>query len=258
MSVKVPEGMSSVDVFHALYTNAQVIGYGKLHPAAGKIPTSPWNVVQLYQSSCRKGSCDYVRGKAMKVNFTRLGENGAEGYDQKYGKGSAQKAIDAYYKTRKLLDPQKEYSLFDEPCKFFTSYWKERTPLQDRIDIETQFERCAKKEDTMKKVEARIDEINANRSQTDFQKCEASYAITSPPVNYIKHNAKPCSEVIQHLTSLLTNTNSSILEVADLNICHKHSWFRKVCWSPGDSIPLQQAIRVLQASNAEDASDRGG
>lgn len=242
MSVKIPEGMSSVDTFNALYTNAQVIGKGSLHPAAGREPTSAWNAIQLFQAACPTGYCDYVRGKGMKVDFKHLDEErGVVGYDRYYGKGAAQKAINAY-RMKKQLDPQGEFNLHGEACTYFTSFWRSKAQIIDS-DLEPMFERCKKKEEAEKEAQNQ-----KQPSKLFYGKCEASYALVAP-YTHISHTAKPCREAIDHLKNLL---KSGIRDDVDgLRICRRNAYvqFMSKCQPAKGPFSLEVAIKILEASN---------
>src|SRR5437762_872351 len=131
MSVNIPNDMSAADVFAALYEDARVSrkvnDMGKYQQCAGLALGSRWNAVQVFQNFCHNGYCDYVRGKYMKVSFHKFPELNVKEYDEHYGRGSAQEAVDSFQKTRVNLT-REEYDLKSDPCTYFTPYWEKKTP----------------------------------------------------------------------------------------------------------------------------------
>jgi hypothetical protein len=133
MSARVPEGMSSVNAFAALYENVAGVG---------QTPGSPWNAIQIFHRYCDKGYCQQVRGVHVGVDFMKAPMLDVKAYDEVYGEGAAQKAIDVYQQKKNKLDSLDQYHLLVNPCKYFTAYWKFRTPLLERRDLDQYFEQC--------------------------------------------------------------------------------------------------------------------
>ncbi len=97
MSLQIPEGMTLIQAFEALYTNARVIGMGKFVPLSGDtLPDKLAEVMKIFQAHCPKHYCDYVRGKCMKVHFGDFPLVNGQLYDREYGAGAAQRAIDSF------------------------------------------------------------------------------------------------------------------------------------------------------------------
>lgn len=250
MSVNIPKDRSKLDAFNALYTNAKVTGLGKLNSAAGQSPSSPWNAIQIFQTYCHNGYCDYVRGKLVKANFKRIADkDSVVGYERKYGEGSAQKAIDTYRKQK--LYPEGNFDLNSKPCKYFTSFWKAKTPEKDRIDLEGMFEQCEKRVKAEKEAEEQIKHETSESTGSLFGKCKVSYALVSPPVNYIGHSYKPCQEALNHLKYLQQNNVETDVEI--LSLCRYNAAFMprfKRCTEQKGTISLETAIKVLEANTS--------
>ena len=159
MTTRVPDGMSSVDAFNALYKNASVLGMGKLNLSAGEVPGSPWNAIQVFKTYCHRDYCDYVRGKFMKVDFHKFPEIHASNYDKYSGKGAAKEAIQSYQKTMDKRAPTGNYNLHCKPCTYFTSVWKQKTPEHQRKDLEGMFSKCELLEVAEKRIEEQASEV---------------------------------------------------------------------------------------------------
>ena len=142
MKVRIPENMNSVDVFIALYESAEVFGVGAYNPVAGQDIFNHINAIQIFKNYCFNGNCRYVRGKYMKVSFRKFPELNVERYDNHYGPRSAQKAIDTYHKTMKKKHPKEEYDLNCSPCTYFSSYYEQVIPAENRVDLKEEFRRC--------------------------------------------------------------------------------------------------------------------
>lgn len=245
MTARVPDGMSSVNAFDALYKNANVIGMGMYAPSSGESPDTPWNAVQIFKTYCHNGYCDYVRGKYMKVDFCKFPELDVNRYDKQYGQGSAQKAIDTYQKIMNKLDPKDAYDLNCKPYEYFTSYWKERTPECDRRDLHEMFSKCESLEESEKRVQKQISE-----NSPVFYECEAKYTLTSPPVNFIKHDYKPCQEALDHFDMLLEGRGHEDTTVKGLSICgypYYSPFFLRACQQQDTEVSLDSAKKLVEA-----------
>lgn len=243
MTARVPEGMSSVDAFNALYKNANVIGMGNYAPSSGEPPKTPWNTVQIFKKYCPTGSCHYVRGKSMKVDFHNFPELNVENYDKQYGPGSAQKAIDTYQKTIKNSDPK--YDLNCGPCTYFTSYWKERTPEDQRKDLDEKFSLCERLEKSEKKAEQQISET---KSSSLFTQCKAKYTLVSS-TSYVDHPYMPCQEALDHFKMLLQSSQQEDTNVVGLSVCRSIPFlpFLQKCQKQSCEVYLNTARKILES-----------
>lgn len=245
MTVRVPDDMSSVDAFDALYKNATVFGMGQYAPSSGDSPTSPWNTIQVFKSYCHRGQCDYVRGKYMKVDFLNFPELDVNNYDQHYGEGSAQKAIDTYRKTMNESDSKEKYDLHCEPCRYFTSDWKHRTPEHHRKDLNEMFSRCDRLEEAEERAQKQINEANSN---SVFHECKAKYALVTPPIGYIHHDYMTCQEAIDHFKMLLQSERPGDLYVKKLTVCRsRREPFLQSCQKENSEIFLDTARKIVES-----------
>lgn len=244
MTAHVPEGMSSVDAFNALYENAIIIGMGKYATCSGQTPGTPWNTIQIFKRYCYNDFCDYVRGKYMKVDFQEFPELDVTGYDRKYGPGSAQKAIDTYQQTMDKSDLK--YDLNCEPCTYFTSYWKKRTPEYERKDLNEMFRKCENLEETENRLQNQVNKIN---SSFPFSECKVEYALVSPPINYISHDYKPCQVALDHIKMLLENRMHENTTVDGLSICRYNRFmpFLQRCEKLTSEVSLNTARKILES-----------
>lgn len=245
MTIRIPEGMSSIGAFTALYNNAEVVGMGKHNSAAGKAPSTPLNAVQVFFTYCPGGYCDYVRGKRMKIDFRKFPELDVSIYDKQYGQGSAQKAIDVYEKTMDESNPKEEYDLNSSPCTYFTSFWKEKTPEDQRVDLDPMFNKCARIEESEKKIQ---EEIGKTNSSSFFNKCEARYTLVSrSPLGYIGHSYMPCQKALDHFNLLLQNGRHKETNVEGLSICRYNLFFPFLRKCEGQSeVSLETARKILE------------
>ena len=247
MPIQIPEGMSSVDVFTALYRNAEVLGMGVLNPAAGVNPISPWNAIQIFKYYCRNDFCDYVRGKYMKVYFNNFPDLDVSRYDNYYGQGAAQKAIDAYQKTfaKPKSNSDEKYDLNCSPCAYFSSYWKEKTPEAQKKDLGLMFTEC---EQIKKSEDEAKNKFEKSPLSVAVIECEVKYAIVSPPVNYVPHRYKPCQEALAHFNTLLASPGGQNIRVEGLKICYlikDHLPYKKRCQQHLGQISVKTAKNLL-------------
>ena len=92
----VPEGVSVANVFAALYERAEVLGMGIYARNSGRRLASAENAMQVFTAFCHRGSCDYVRGKCMKVSLADFPEIDLTGFNKQYGNNAGQEAIEHY------------------------------------------------------------------------------------------------------------------------------------------------------------------
>ena len=242
MTTRAPDGMSSVDAFNALYTNASVFGMGRLNPSAGETPGSPWNAIQIFKKYCPSDYCQYVRGKYMKVGFRKFPEMDTGSYDNHYGEGAAKKAIESYQKTMDQSAPKETYDLGCKPCTYFTSFWKQKTPVHQREDLEEMFSECERLEVAEKRAEA-------IPSTIIFDKCKTRYTLVSPYMRHIDHNYKPCQEVLDHFKMLLQSRSFDGTTVGGLSICRYNSYlpFLQRCQGQSGKVSLDTARKILES-----------
>lgn len=243
MATRIPEGMSSLDVFNALYRNGKVLGMGVHNPAAGVIPFSQWNAVQVFKTYCPTGYCDYVRGKYMKVDFSEFPKLDGNSYDKYYGAGAAQKAIDSYAKTMAKQESTETFDLNSKPCTYFTLFWKQRTPESHRKDLDQMFTKC----EGIQKAEEEVEEYIKERNPSSvFNQCKVRYGLVSPPFNYVGHNFKPCQEALDHFKMLLQSKRFDDTNVADFSVCKYNPYFPffKRCKTFSGEISLDSARRL--------------
>jgi hypothetical protein len=246
MTVRVPEGMSSVDAFNALYIRANALGKGWLNPCSGQNPSSPWNAIQIFKSYCHNGYCDYVRGKLMKVNYRTFPELNVKNYDKEYGQGAAQKAIDAYQKTMSQSDPKEKYDLDCEPCAYFTSYWKQKTPEDDRKDMDEKFRKCEMLEESERKAE---EQVLDTHSRIILNQCKVRYALVSRPGNHVGHDYKSCQRALDHFKILLEDRSFEETTVKGLSVCRYNRVlpFLEKCNEQSNEVSLNTAKNILEA-----------
>lgn len=245
MTTRVPDGMSSLDAFQALYNNASVLGLGRHNPSAGETPGSSWNAIQIFKSYCHDDYCGYVRGKYMEVNFRKFPDIDADSYDKQYGEGAARKTIQSYQKTMNKPDPKENFDLDCKPCTYFTSFWKQKTPEHQRKDLEGMFSRCGRLEEAETRS---AEQINVTTPSVIFDKCKASYTLVSP-VSYIDHNYKPCQEALDHFKMLLQTTRHENTNVKGLSLCRYNSYLPLLqrCQRQSNDVYLDTARKILES-----------
>lgn len=154
MVVRVPDGMSSVEAFMALYENARVLRVdGSIQAHAVEVPKSPWNAIQIFHAYCHKGHCEYVRGRVIRADLGNFPYINADGYDKQYGPGAAAKAMASYQKTKDPTHATENFELHSKPCAYFTAFWKQKTPEDQRKDLEEMFKKCAQREEVSQRIE---------------------------------------------------------------------------------------------------------
>lgn len=111
---KVPEGMSCVNAFHALWESSKPAVFLMYSPAlqasqATTVATAE-KVADLFKDHTY---FDYEGGRMLKIDFASFPILDARAYDKDLGAGAAQKAIEAYNK----IDPSVRFDKNDS-CKF--------------------------------------------------------------------------------------------------------------------------------------------
>lgn len=128
--VNAPEGMSYINVWHALEKHAEPKGFmtvnAEAFQEAQQCTASCVKVDQLFQNFPLNRhppfSMDYESGKALKVHFDQFPKLYIENYDSLYGKGAAERILQEYAKipskdrfdandTYQFSDLQKNYNL---------------------------------------------------------------------------------------------------------------------------------------------------
>lgn len=98
-AIPVPDNMSYVNAFRALWENSKPAAFFATHPETlqaqeATVSTSE-KVVQFFKS-LNGTYVDYAGGRLIKTDFREFPELRVFGYDQNYGIGSARKAISDY------------------------------------------------------------------------------------------------------------------------------------------------------------------
>jgi hypothetical protein len=96
-TVTVPEGMSCVNAFRALWENSKPASFFLMNPilespAADKVSTAE-KVAKLFKTHTY---FDYEGGRMLKTNFSEFPKLEVRLYDRDFGSGAAKKAIEAY------------------------------------------------------------------------------------------------------------------------------------------------------------------
>ena len=96
-TVTVPEGMSCVNAFRALWENSKPAAFFSFHPSsenpqAATVGTAE-KVANLFKDQTY---FDYAGGRMLKTDFSEFPKLNARLYDRDFGDGAAQKAIDKY------------------------------------------------------------------------------------------------------------------------------------------------------------------
>lgn len=106
--ITVPKGMSCVNAFHALWENSKPATFFETHPdllaqQEAAVGTAE-KVTNLFQASAK---FDYVGGRLIKIDFSKFPKLEVSRYNQYFGRGSAQKAMETYLKrsASEQLDP---------------------------------------------------------------------------------------------------------------------------------------------------------
>jgi hypothetical protein len=235
----IPERMSRVDAFVALYEHAA----GALYKPEARSPGSAWNAVQMFHQYCdKRGYCDRVRGVHMKMDFSKNSLD-VKAYDDKYGMGEAQKAMDVYQKNRTPLDPRMDYNLMGNPCHYYTSYWKQRTPAYERRDLEL-FDRCEGNVALEKRTQDRIINVKTNLL---FEHCSMSYAVRSPRGAYMGQKQQSCQEGLFFLKRLFSNISDEHSQIENLTVCRQNPSlpFLETCEEQRGRISLATAVEIL-------------
>jgi len=243
MTAKIPHGMSSADAFIALYNNAEVVGRGYYAPNSGRLITSRWNAIQVFKNYCYNNYCDYVRGKLIRIRFDNPRVLDVKNYDQHYGEGSAQKALNAYKETMSNSNPG--YNLDCNPCTYFTEQWKLRTPKQDRVDLQKSFIECEYFTRSKENIERDIEEIERINSFAFLKECKAKYTLTPSSVSY---DYKECQGVLEHVKRLLESKNSRNINIANLVVRRGDPDKSSVVnFAPQSEVDLATAYKILEA-----------
>ena len=112
----VPEGMSYVNAFRALWENSKPAAYfndhpEKLTPQEATVGT-PEKVVQFFKTL--KGMfVDYAGGRLIQTSFEKFPVLTVHSYDRNYGIGAAQKALTHYNQI-----PSKQRFDSNDQCRF--------------------------------------------------------------------------------------------------------------------------------------------
>lgn len=100
---KVPQGMSPVNAFHALWKNSRVAAFYQMYPDSPLPGTSLQDVEARVDTAGKVAalfreylSFDYEGGRRIKIDFSSFPCIDPTDYDQQDGIGSAQAAIEAY------------------------------------------------------------------------------------------------------------------------------------------------------------------
>ncbi len=240
----VPEGVSLANVFAALYGNAKVLGMGKHAPNSGKGFSSAVNAMQVFSAYCPRGYCNYVRGKVMKVDFSKYPQLDLRSYNRDNGKNAGQKAIELYAQKADKIDSDNEHTKVPSGCEYFQEELWRAVPSDDRFDMQEQADRCSEMQHHMKWFLQYAMQEHGKKLFGDCNDCRVDYAIQSPPINYISHQNKPIKEARDHF-KLLNNPRHNDSRIAPLKI-----W----CADQGPRMELQ--LDALSIPDAEDVLNR--
>lgn len=106
----VPEGMSCVNAFHALWENSKPAIFLMYNPALQASQATTVATAEKVAALFRDHTYfDYEGGRMLKMDFASFPRLDATKYDADFGAGSAQKAIEAYNK----LDPSSRFDKND-------------------------------------------------------------------------------------------------------------------------------------------------
>lgn len=245
MSINAPQGMSSVNAFDALYTNAKVVGLGAFSPVAGDEPTSSIKAIQIFKVYCPTGYCDYVRGKLMKVDFSKFPKLDVSGYDRQYGEGAAKKALEDTYP----LDSSNQYDVLSgSPCKYFSPKKYLWGSQYDRdANLAAMFAKCAGIKAANKDVKEKLSHDAFKSRLFALSRCEARYGVAWQ-MNYVGHDFKPCQKALEHFKMMQERPKDESY-IADLEICRFNERFPawRKCKSQAAKISLGTAVKVLES-----------
>ena len=107
---RVPEGMSCVNAFHALWINSKPAAFftdypSLLDPQVQSVNTAK-KVAELFKTQTY---FNYEGGRMLKMEFAAFPELDGRSYDRDFGLGAAQKAIEAYNR----VDPSERFDQYD-------------------------------------------------------------------------------------------------------------------------------------------------
>ncbi len=251
-NLRVPDDMSSVDTFIALYEyardNDRIDHKYSLHPGEKRdTHLTPWNAIQIFKSYCPSGVCSDVRGTSMGVDF-RLSypKLDASDYEHIYGQGTAQKAIDSYHKTMGKSETKEKYDLYGEPCTYFTRYWEYKTPENQRGDLNEIFNQCHSFSRIKKSVKRQP------REDFIFDECRARFTKLEPPALRTSYDVS-CQTALDKIKTLfnLQRKNEDIY-IENLSICKQKRerdplFSSQLCYNPRDEVSLGTAIELLES-----------
>ncbi len=100
-----PQGMSLLDCFNALYTNA-IPNWLQSMGAKKTGANSAQEALELLKKSGSVSYCDYVNGKLMKTSLADFPYVHSRRYDEEYGPKAAQRALNEYHQNERELDDQ--------------------------------------------------------------------------------------------------------------------------------------------------------
>lgn len=100
-TANVPENMSYVNAFYALWQGAKPVGlFGAVFTQKQEKEkddvSSSEKIETIFQKNCPNLYVNYVGGKFLRVSFQHFPKLDVRGYEVLYGEGSAEKALSSY------------------------------------------------------------------------------------------------------------------------------------------------------------------
>lgn len=218
MTARIPDGMSPVDVFYALYQRARISKFTDPrfdgHPGS---PYYPHNMIQLFNHACLTGSCWKVRGKALGgVDFCNLAPFNTSAFDLIYCKGAAQEALD---KAERLGTVHTE--LCGDPCTYYSRYWWSKTPDHLREDLQPTLEHCMQRQNAEESLQEKMSRLSLIPASL-VPHCHASYEVGSrTDAQPLQRTDTPCDAAIKEMSDFVEQKRRELL-INNLSICKQN------------------------------------
>jgi hypothetical protein len=199
---KAPETMHPLKAFIALYYNAEVIDMGAYAPNSGKPFDTLTEAEQVFLAACPNKYCDYVRGKCMKVDFSKYPELQTKQYNSQYGTGVAEKVL-----INHASDPDIEAykPLAHDPCSMFTPEHLKNMAPDVKIELSSMIKQCKEKAKSSKPINdySKIENCEARfmlgADAYDAMPCKKAAKLMKRTEKYDKNQGKPNKTSVKNM-----------------------------------------------------------
>jgi hypothetical protein len=242
-----PDNMGLLGTFATLYNKAEVIGMGTMAPNSGKPFENSTETKQVFLAACPNKYCDYVRGKLMKIDFSKYPEIETTQYNRQYGAHAAENILNQSHENTAPCASIISRPITDNPCSMFTPELVSSMDDSVRSELSDMIDQCERKAQSAKIIPA--------NKLPKVKHCRAFFAFVSPPVNYIKHDDMPCEEAAQFMGRIEKSNKErgkpGNTSIKDMKICGKNgSWGRKKCHT-FDLLDIADAQRIINQMDGD-------